>query len=106
MNISDNYSVDLIATVISELIEENTQTTTLEVKNELRRRGYVATQNTVSIVMDSLVGNAFYGLGGLVFDDVTPTRPHRIYYIGGKQQPEPSLLERVRSVLGVFTLGK
>jgi hypothetical protein len=51
MNAMKNYELQDLKNVVSDLIKENGATTTLEVKNALRAKGFKADQNQVSYDM-------------------------------------------------------
>ncbi len=58
---------DAVKDVAKELVTKNGKTTTLEIKNELRKKGYHAIQDDVSAIMDSVymyIGMQFTVAGG------------------------------------------
>lgn len=64
---------DIVKDVAEELMEENGQTTTLEVKEELRKRGYFAVQKEVSDLMFDLGHEEDWNIQN------DPTGTHRVY---------------------------
>ena len=91
---------DIVKEVAEKLMESNGQTTTLEVKKELRNRGYWAKQKEVSDLMFDLsntedwdVQNAASGTHRLYSNDGAPNAgANHLFTVnsGGSSSPSPS----------------